>query len=356
MEKRKEINDKIVDWIINKVKKEYAMDISLVLIYGSYVNGTANAKSDVDCYFIPKTERGYHLAVDFIIADVGYDIFPISWERVERIADLDESLSPLVGDVQIIYCSDSKDLEHFKNLQDKLKKNLSDKEYIQNIAEKRCQTAADLCAWMKSSKNACEIRKIAGYMIMTLADAVAVYNHDYYHFGLKKQYEDLCDNFKGVPQNIVTGYRNVITAEHTDEVVKYAAIMLNDVCDYLNILPVIQESVPNETMTAKDINASWLARLYEEISSTFQKIYVCCENDNYMLAFLSAVCLQWDLDDAKEAGCPEYDLLSDFNYNKLNILSEQTHIIEDDLVCLITDNGGRIKKYDNFEEFEAAQL
>ena len=50
---RKEINDKIVSWIINKVKTEYADDISIVLIYGSYVNGTANRKSDVDCYFIP---------------------------------------------------------------------------------------------------------------------------------------------------------------------------------------------------------------------------------------------------------------------------------------------------------------
>ena len=50
MEKRKEINDKLVKWILHKVKTEYAIDVSLVLIYGSYVNGTANSKSDVDCY------------------------------------------------------------------------------------------------------------------------------------------------------------------------------------------------------------------------------------------------------------------------------------------------------------------
>lgn len=78
MKKRKDINDKIVAWIINKVKTEYADDISLVLIYGSYINGTAHSKSDVDCYYIPKTERGYHLAADFIIDSVGYDIFPVS--------------------------------------------------------------------------------------------------------------------------------------------------------------------------------------------------------------------------------------------------------------------------------------
>ena len=56
MTKRKEINDKVVEWITNKVKTEYADDISLVLLYGSYMNGTANSKSDVDCYYIPKTD------------------------------------------------------------------------------------------------------------------------------------------------------------------------------------------------------------------------------------------------------------------------------------------------------------
>ena len=46
----KSINEKLVGWIAEKVKKEYPEDISAVVIYGSYVNGTAHAKSDVDCY------------------------------------------------------------------------------------------------------------------------------------------------------------------------------------------------------------------------------------------------------------------------------------------------------------------
>ncbi len=77
MEKRKEINDRLVEWIKNKVRTKYADDVSLVLIYGSYTNGTMNSKSDVDCYYIPKTERGYRMAVDFIIEGVGYDLFAL---------------------------------------------------------------------------------------------------------------------------------------------------------------------------------------------------------------------------------------------------------------------------------------
>lgn len=115
MTKRNEINEKVTAWIINKVKTEYADDVSLVLLYGSYINGTANSKSDVDCYYIPKTKRGYNLGIRFIIDDVGYDLFPIPWKKIKRISDLKESQLPLVGDVRVIYRANSNDLERFKS-------------------------------------------------------------------------------------------------------------------------------------------------------------------------------------------------------------------------------------------------
>ena len=83
---------------------------------------------------------------------------------------------------------------------------------------------------------------------------------------------------------------------------------------------------------------------------------MCCETGNYILAFLSAVCLQRELDDAKEAGCPVYDLLSNFNYKELYKLSETARKVESDFVQLITDHGGYIKQYDSYEQFELAKL
>ena len=356
MEKRREINEKIVEWIVNKVKTEYADDISLVLIYGSYVNGTANSKSDVDCYYIPKTERGYQLGMGFMIDGVGYDIFPISWERVERIANLEESLSPLVGDVVIIYCNSASDEEQFRAMQDKLKKNLQNDEYVRKIAIKRCEEASKQCARLKQENNVVEIRKIAGAIIMTLADAVAVYQHDYYHFGLKKQFENLKNNFSNVPRTIVEGYENVVKATTAEDVKRHTMQLHDDVCKYLDISCTMEEIKEEEKVIVSKMDAACLAGLYEEISSTFNKIYVCCENGNYILAFLSAVCLQRDLDDAKEVGCPTYDLLSDFHYEKLGELSIKAHEIENDFVKVILENGGHIRNYDSFERFELAGL
>lgn len=81
-----------------------------------------------------------------------------------------------------------------------------------------------------------------------------------------------------------------------------------------------------------------------------------CETGNYILAFLFVVFLQRDLDDAKEAGCPVYELLSNFNYKELCKFSETTRKVESDLVQLITEHGGHIKKYDSFERFESEKL
>ncbi len=47
-----------------------------------------------------------------MIAGVGYDIFPMDWERVRNIANLEEGLLPLVGDVKVLYSASEENLGH----------------------------------------------------------------------------------------------------------------------------------------------------------------------------------------------------------------------------------------------------
>ena len=351
MESRKEINGKLVQWILDKVKGEYADDISLVLIYGSYVNGTANSRSDVDCYFIPKTERGYELSMGAVIDGVGYDIFPMSWERVERIAGLGESLLPLVGDAEILYCGKESDRARFQAMRERLQRNLRDDGYVREIAAGRCGEAGRLCALLERAPSISAARKIAGMMLMTLADAVAIYRHEYFHFGLKRQLEDLESRIPGVPRDIVRDYRDVVEAADQAAVTSSAKKMLEDVCGYLGAAVPPQEIPEDAGAPAERVDAGRLAGLYEEISSTFQKIYVCCESGNGVLAFLSAVCLQRELDEAGDAGCPPYELLEGFDCKNLDVLAGTARKIEEELVRLIEENGGHIRRYESFAAF-----
>jgi len=116
IEYRRALNTKIIDWIRRTVETQYPQDVSLVVLYGSHVNGTDHHLSDVDCYFIPANERAYEFAQGFILEGVGYDVFPISWERAGGIADLQETLTPLIGEAQILYARSDEDLRHFHAL------------------------------------------------------------------------------------------------------------------------------------------------------------------------------------------------------------------------------------------------
>lgn len=381
-------NAKLINWIKETVTNEYADDISIVALYGSYINGTANPKSDIDCYFIPKTERAYQFAADFILCGIGYDIFPISWERAGNIADLKEVLLPLIGDVEILYYNTEEDLARFKALQSKLKSNLASRKITTSIAAEKITDAWQVYHHMLSDGNFSSIRKNAGYLIMTLADAVAIYNHTYYHYGLKKQFADLQD-MSGLPEQICDEYLRVIQSNITSDILLHCHAMLSAVCDYIN-LPIpteqtadahkgesecengndheteartenenaaVTDSANREAPTEQPPQADYksLAALYEEICSTFNKIYICRDHGDYVLAYLSATCLQYDLDYAHEQlGAKQYDLFRQFCYNDLAGFCNDVKAIENDLVDSIISGGGVIKRYDSFEEFTRA--
>ena len=88
----KEMRNRLVGWIEETVRSHYAGKVALVCLYGSHINGTANERSDVDCYFVPKTQEGNLLARTFLLGGVGYDLFPMPWQRLEAIARLEQPL------------------------------------------------------------------------------------------------------------------------------------------------------------------------------------------------------------------------------------------------------------------------
>lgn len=356
------INDKLVRWIEEKVKKEYADDISLVLLYGSYINGTANPRSDIDCYYIPRTERGYQLARTFIIDGIGYDIFPMDWECVQNIADLEDSKFPLVGDVKILYSASGEDLDRFQQLQTQMRGHLADKKMTWAVARRKAEAAHNLYQDMCEPHSLAEIRKMAGQVIMYLADSVVIYNQDYFHFGLKMQFQDLLklQKEKDIPLRICEEYLHTVQAKTAEESIRHCYGMLCTVGNYirLDFLPDSdKDNMPGRKRNAASTASVLLAGLYEEIRSVFNKVYFCCESGNYILAYLSAVCLQKELDDAqREYGLKSYDILSFYEWDDLQKISIAARAVEEDLVALIADNGGFIKRYASFEEFARVKL
>lgn len=349
MENRKRINDQLVSWIRKTVEREFPEDISLVCVYGSWLNGTMNARSDVDCYFVPKTQRGSDLARTFILEGVGYDIFPMSWERLEEIAALKSPMQPLLGDVMVLYRSGSEDSK-LQGLRENMYRNLHNRKYTAKIAGERCALGASWLRSLPPDADNTRMWKTAGQVIAVIATALAIYEGDYFHHGGKRVYEELCSR---LPQWAAEGYRRVVEAESARKAVEAAGEFLERVCRYIGAAP--EKTLPEAGQTAPvgKVDAPLLAAIYQEICSTFGKIYTCCETGNAPLAFASAVVMQQELESMAEFGCPEYSLLEDYNYRRLEDLAVTAARVEENLVTFIRQQGGTITAYGSFEEFEA---
>jgi predicted nucleotidyltransferase len=109
----------IANSLIEKVKMNYNGDVSLINIYGSYLNNDAHKYSDLDLFLVPKTERGYNLGKTFILNGIGYDFWTLSWERLEKIAKHEEgSMSSIITEGKVIYNNTEDDLIRFNKLKD----------------------------------------------------------------------------------------------------------------------------------------------------------------------------------------------------------------------------------------------
>ncbi|WP_238917488.1 hypothetical protein [Clostridium sp. YIM B02555] len=338
-------NDMIIEWAIKKIETDFKDDVSLLLFYGSYENGTDNPLSDVDFYFIPKTERAYKLTKTFIVEGVGFDLFPMSWERIEGIAEVNEVLLPCIANVKILYCNSDADKTRFKELQNKLKKNLSNKVFMLDKASKKMGRVEDLYKTMIFEDNMCELRTIAGHIILSLADIVAYSNQTYFSRGVKKQIEDL-KNMEVTPKDFILLYESVIKADLEFQLKKYCYKIIKNTQEFLDSKTEKANKEENKA------NYEALAELYQEIISTWNKIYICCDSGDINLAYISGTSLQRTLNEAaRENGLNKFDLMSYYDSRHLNQFKERAMEIQKTFVKTIEENGVVIESYDKIEEF-----
>lgn len=358
-------NDKVVNYVIEKINHEFQKDIDLLLCYGSYINGTANDKSDVDMYFIPRNNRGYELGETFILNGIGYDIFGMSWERVESIAKFHENISPLVGDVRILYSYSDHEINKFKQLQQHMQECLSDKNYMCDRACDRVKEAISFYNNMTPESSIGRIRFRAGYILMLLAEAVAYMNQTYFHKGLKTQFTDLKELEKQ-PTEFTLLYHDTIIQNNIDQIKEKCEKIIKSTIEFLGMDHEITLLQTNKNFHTEDngtseqkiekaidyIDYNDYAHWYEELASTFNKIYICVEKKDYVLAFISACCLQNSLESYLNVELKATDLLSEFKYDDLEKLASMAHKIETSCINEIEMNHVKIRKVSAVDELK----
>lgn len=340
----KTVNEKLVDWALAKIEKEYKNDVSLLISHDT-LKLEKNTSGTSISYFVPATDNAYKFAKTFIINGIGYDLFPMSWERLERLANLDDSNTSCLGDIRILYCRNPEDKKRFIALQKKLSENLKNQEFLFLKALEKINIAMEIYKTMMFEESIGKIRKAAGYIADFLSIAVALSNQTYFKNGQTNQISNLLAMEK-IPVDFIDLYKAIVDADSTDELKK----LCNKIIDSTRKFFSTTKTRDKNSNYNKDFNS--LANWYQELSYTWRRIYHSCEQNDSIKSFMWGCFLQSELDIVKEEfSLDEMDLLGKFDSNDLRVFCKQAEVLERYIVETIKKHDVTLDIYDTVDDF-----
>ncbi|MDV4150897.1 hypothetical protein R0131_08620 [Clostridium sp. AL.422] len=341
----KKIDKELIEWAINKIETEFNGEISLLL--GR--KGACKVPEDGDDmafdFFIPACDRGYSLARAFIIDDMGYDLFPMSWERVEGLSMLNEGIVFCLADSEILYARNDTDRERFELLRKTMFNNLKNKEFIYMKSLEKINSAMNIYKTMVFEKSLGNVRKAAGGIIEYLSHALAIINGTY--LKMDYGYSQILEQIKSlqmIPATFLRRYEEILSAKDIETIFKAVHNVIGETREFF------EQFTPERNL--KSYNYEELAAWYEEGRYTFRRIAYACKNNKFFECFHLGCYLQVEFDIlTEEAGLDKMDLLGSYDINNLSAFEKRADEIDKYIVSEIKKNGAILRKYDNLKEF-----
>ncbi|MCL2046937.1 MAG: nucleotidyltransferase domain-containing protein [Oscillospiraceae bacterium] len=331
----------LLDTLLETIKAKYADEISIMIIYGSCVNGTFHEKSDLDMIYIPKTDKGWKLARTFILDGIGYDVWGADWKRLEQFANFDDMKVSILADSQLVFYATDDDKQRYESLKNKalsiangpLSKDLLEK------ARRHLNTATqyygELCLEFNLTA--------AGGILMELYDTICLLNHTYLRFGMKRIIEEL-SMLNKLPEDFISTLEDVVRKPETK-------------ANYVKLLKST-ERLLSDLERELSPPAYNISGLYEEISSTWNKIRISCAEGDAVKAFMEATSLQHTLDCVQKEDfdvfIEELRFFDSFDSTNLKELSSKASKAEASFVKLLLSKGVPIASYKNIEQLKQA--
>lgn len=351
----------LTQWVIDKIKTEYRDDISLLLaVKGHSTNGDGHG--EIFDYFIPETEKGCELAHTFIIDGVGHDLYPRSWERMEKSVTLDE-MTMVLTNAEILYARSDKDRDKFHNLQKKLNENLADPVFVYRKALERVSGALELYRTLAFEERLYHARSQSCYIHLYLSQAVAYLNHtftDFPIFSERQAYAGTaqdscyhCPELTSVPDSFFEQAHCLLTAKSVCEIRQSVHSLIRITRSFvLDRKPGITSK---DEGNAQKADYRELADWYQELSLTFRRIRYFCDQNMAEEAFKDACYLQDELIIiAGEFQIEEMNLVDSFSYDSLEGLKLRSRKLEEAIRRILSSHDIKINEYASPEEFLAA--
>lgn len=333
---------KAAEILIEKIKKDYRNDVACVVIMGSYIYGDTHSRSDLDLYFIPKTERGFQLGKVFVIGGIGFDYWPISWGRLERIANHEERITSILTEGKVLYWSSEEDLARFERIREQAL-DTSDGRRFLHKAQEQVDEAKRNYFNLVHAETLAEVRSHAMAIIFALTHGIALLNRSSIKRGRRKLKEEIL-GMQLVPKDFANLYDTVFFSNVPMEIKEAFGQLTRNT----------EELVVRERMTEKYSLIEKMTGYYEELINSYNKIEHAFEIGDSYTPLFAAVELTRELEGAfsgtgfSVSSLP--DLIAAYNSKLTGEFLETVKEHRNALYQLLKDNGVEITEYRDFEE------
>lgn len=264
----------ILNIIKKRILEDYQNDISMLVRYGNKKD-RQEKNLGLGLYFIPKTEKGKSLSIQFIVEGVSYDLFPISWDRLIANAAMDSPQAYLLLDTEVVYCADEEALERFNGLKESVEIMLSGR-YEEALLNKAYEYFNETYIYLHNmvlyGESLQSLRLEAGKLVNKIANVLGFANQTYYQNGNGSVLRDSMQ-LECLPvdyQKLVDG---VLFAETGDQVYKNA-------CELVKVTRVFLLAKKKENAQEESFEILFTG-YYEELKKSINKCRNALDQKDY---------------------------------------------------------------------------
>ena len=334
---------RLADWAVQRIETDFRDDVCLLLEHKT-LKLEKDTASQTFSFYIPATNRANGLARTFIIGGIGYDLFPMSWERIERMADVQEYNTTCLADAEILWARSDEDRQRFASLQARLQANLQNPAYMLTRAKKWFDTVKEIYQDTLFEDNLCKVRESAGHICDLLSIAVAFVNGRYFVHGQTNQVRALSGMGK-LPVDFVMLYEAIVREPSPEVQKRLCHDMIKNTGAFLDAQTKKLPPIP-----ASDF--SELAAWYQELCYTWRRVYHWCEENDPVNAYIWCCYLQREVEElGAKFGIADVDIIGAYRADDLAGFCSRAAAVEAAFRKAIADNGATLDEYDAVENF-----
>jgi hypothetical protein len=333
----------LADILIDKIKRDYKDDVSIVHIHGSYAYGDTHDLSDLDIYLVSKTQRGFNLGCTFIFNGIGCDFWVLSWERLERIASHGERTASIITDGKVLYYGSDEDLVRFEQLKAQAADTSNRTDWLTRARKALDETYKEGFI-LQNAETLTEVRTHSIRLIYNVSYVLAQLNQITVKRGRKLLKQEILE-MPLVPDNFEVLY-DAVFLNNDIKAIKSACVSLLQNTEKLVSATMAEPSAP-----FAEVFGGW----YEEMIQSYNKIYHACEVGDIYTPLFAGVEFTYESETMfKRAGIsPELsDMVAAYDSGDLKTIADAARTHQAAFESLLRENGIHPLAFTTFEEVQ----